>query len=316
MTLIAGLHEALRREAGKVLVGQDEALRLTFLALVCEGHVLLEGVPGVAKTTLVRTLGAALGLAFRRVQFTPDLMPADILGTQVYNFQEGRFHLVEGPVFTNILLADEINRAPAKTQSALLEAMQERQVSVDGLPRRLPQPFLVLATENPIEHEGTYPLPEAQLDRFLFKIHLGYPSSAEEVQILLQHRGDTAGLSALLGTISVQAGAEDLARAKEEALAVRIQPELVSYLVEIVRRTRDHVHLQLGGSPRASLLLQIAARASAALEGRDYVIPDDIKRLVIPVLRHRVLLTAAAEVEGIAADEVLRGIADGVAVPR
>ncbi len=316
MTAIAELHQSLRREVGKVVVGHEEALRLILIALVSEGHVLIEGVPGVAKTTLVRALSAVLGLGFRRVQFTPDLMPADILGTQVFNFQEGKFHSVEGPIFTNLLLADEINRASAKTQSALLEAMQERQVSADGITRPLPQPFLVLATENPVEYEGTYPLPEAQLDRFLFKIVLGYPTSEEEERILQEHSGDTAGFSARLASVERMGGAADLARAKEEAMSVEMRPEVAKYLVELVRKTRNDVHIQLGGSPRASLLLQIAARAAAALEGRSYVIPDDVKQLFVPVLRHRLLLTAAAEVEGLSADEILRGVADAVPVPR
>ena len=316
MTIISDLHASLRSEVSKVLVGQDEALRLVLLALVCKGHVLLEGVPGIAKTTLVRTLGAALGLTFKRVQFTPDLMPADILGTQIFSFQESRFHVVEGPIFTNLLLADEINRAPAKTQSALLEAMQERQVSLEGERRILPQPFLVLATQNPVEYEGTYPLPEAQLDRFLFKIVLGYPTADEEIRVLEQHRGDTAGFMALLASVERVADAESLRQAKEEAMRVDVRPEIVRYLVEMVRRTRSEVRIQLGGSPRASLLLQVAARAQAALEGRDYVIPDDIKQLFVPVLRHRVLLTASAEVEGAGPDEILRGVADAVPVPR
>ena len=316
MNQVAALHAALRREVGRVVIGQDEALRLVLIALVSEGHVILEGVPGLAKTTLVRAIAAALRLSFKRVQFTPDLMPADVLGTQVFDFQAGRFHWVEGPVFTHTLLADEINRAPAKTQAALLEAMQERQVSVEGAPRPLPRPFLVLATQNPVEHEGTYPLPEAQLDRFLFKVHMGYPSLEEELAVLAQHRGDTAGLSALLGAIEPVADAEGLARAQAEVLAVKVDPQIARYLVDLVRRTRDDVHVALGGSPRASVLLQVAARAAAALEGRDYVLPDDVKGLFLPLLRHRLRLTAAAEVEGLGPDEVLRRVLDAVAVPR
>ncbi len=316
MSKIADLHTAIRREVEKVVVGQDEALRLILIALAAEGHVILEGVPGLAKTTLVRALGRALNLEFKRIQFTPDLMPSDIVGTQVFNFQESKFHLVEGPVFTNLLLADEINRAPAKAQSALLEAMQERQVSIEGLTRSLPGPFLVLATQNPVEYEGTYPLPEAQLDRFLFKITLDYPTFEEEQRVLDQHRGDTAGLSSLLDSIEPVADAAALNAAKEETLAVNVKPEVSRYLLELVRRTRDDVNIQLGGSPRASLMLLVAARAAASLEDRDYLIPDDVKALFAPVLRHRILLTASAEVEGMGADSVLRGILDAVPVPR
>ena len=316
MTRTASLFEALSREVRKVVVGQEDALRLVLVALVAEGHVLLEGVPGLAKTTLVRALSAALGLPFKRIQFTPDLMPSDVIGTQVYDFQRGSFQLVEGPVFTSVLLADEINRAPAKTQAALLEAMQERQVSIDGSPRPLPTPFLVLATQNPVEHEGTYPLPEAQLDRFLFKATLLYPSAEEEVAILEQHRGDAAGLTAMLGTIERVGDAAALAAAKAEVLAVRVEPRVARYLVDVVRATREHALVSVGASPRASVLLQVAARAVATLEGRDYVIPDDVKTLAVPTLRHRIRLTAAAEVDGLDADRVLQGILSEVPVPR
>lgn len=316
MNAISELYQSLDREVGKVIVGQKTALRLIVVALVSEGHVLLEGVPGLAKTTIVRALSAALGLEFRRLQFTPDLMPSDVIGTQIFDFQQGKFHLVQGPVFTNILLADEINRSPAKTQSALLEAMQERQVSIEGTAKHLPQPFLVIATENPVEYEGTYPLPEAQLDRFLFKILLDYPSAEEELTILKQHRGDNAGLSELLGSVDKVADADVLRQAKEESMSVSIQPAISKYIIEIVRRTRNDENIQLGGSPRASLYLQVAARTLAALEGRDYVIPDDVKELVFPVLRHRILLTASSEVEGLGADEVLRVVVNSVPVPR
>ena len=316
MTGVQILYERCRSEVGKVIVGQEKATRLVFLALVTEGHVILEGVPGIAKTTLVRTIGKALDLEYKRVQFTPDLMPSDILGTHIFDFQKGAFHFVAGPVFTNLLLADEINRAPPKTQSALLEAMQERQVSVEGEARSLPQPFLVLATQNPIEQEGTYPLPEAQLDRFLFKVILDYPSEKEEGEILKIHRGDNAGLLDRLSAVEMVAGKEDLRKSKEEVLAIETRDEVRAYLVDLVRRTRDHSHITLGASPRATLLLQSAAKAQAALEGRSYVIPDDVKSLFLPVLRHRVLLTPGAEVEGLHADEILRGILDGVPVPR
>ncbi len=310
------LYEAGRKALASVIVGQDEPIRFLILALLTEGHVLLEGVPGVAKTTMVRALSRSLSLDYNRIQFTPDLMPSDIVGTQIFNFQENKFHLMKGPVFTQVLLADEINRAPPKTQSALLEAMQERQVSLDGKPRALPSPFFVLATQNPIEQEGTYRLPEAQLDRFLFRVRIGYPTAEQEAEMLRRHRGDNASLSRQLDAITPVAGAEELQRAKEEVLAVEIREEVIDYIVSLVRRTRDHPHIALGGSPRATLLLQLAAKAAAAVEGRAYVTPDDVKSIFLPSLEHRILLTPAAEVEGIGADEVLRGLANSVAVPR
>ncbi len=313
---VTTLYEGLRREVRKVVVGQDEAVRLAFIALLAEGHIILEGVPGLAKTTLVRALSAALRLQFKRVQFTPDLMPADVLGAPIFDFQQGKFHVVEGPIFTNVLLADEINRAPAKTQAALLEAMQERQVSLEGVGRPLPRPFLVLATQNPVEHEGTYPLPEAQLDRFLFKVLVAYPSLEDELAVLAEHRGDSAGLTNLLAAVVPVADGAALARAQAEALAVRVEPALARYLVELVRRTRQDPLVALGGSPRASLLLQVAARIGAALEKRDFVLPDDIKGLFVPALRHRIRLTAAAEVDGLTPDEVLARVLSAVPVPR
>ena len=310
------LYEAGRKALASVIVGQDEPVRFLILALLTEGHVLLEGVPGVAKTTMVRALSKSLSLDYNRIQFTPDLMPSDIVGTQIFSFQENKFHLMKGPVFTQVLLADEINRAPPKTQSALLEAMQERQVSLDGEPRALPSPFFVLATQNPIEQEGTYRLPEAQLDRFLFRVRIGYPTAEQEAEMLRRHRGDNASLSRQLDAITPVAGAEELQRAKEEVLSVEIREEVIDYIVSLVRRTRDHPHIALGGSPRATLLLQLAAKAVAAVEGRAYVTPDDVKSIFLPSLEHRILLTPAAEVEGIGADEVLRGLANSVAVPR
>ena len=316
MNRVRELSTAVQAEVAKVIVGYDDAVRLLLLALVCEGHVLFEGVPGVAKTTLARVVARCLGLPWKRVQFTPDLMPSDIVGTQIYDFQAGRFHLVRGPVFTSLLLADEVNRAPAKTQAALLEAMQERQVSIEGQTMPLPQPFLVVATHNPVEQQGTYPLPEAQLDRFLFKVVLDYPSQEEEERIVRLHRGDNAGLGTLLDLVANVADAERLREAKEEAMAVQVQDDVGRYLVQLVRHTRSHPHLSLGASPRAAVLLQAAAKAKAALEGRDYVVPDDVKQLLLPCLRHRVVRTAAAEVEGLGVDDVLRNVAEAVPVPR
>ncbi|MBI4603041.1 MAG: MoxR family ATPase [Planctomycetes bacterium] len=310
------IYEACRASIGKVIVGQDEAVRLLLLAILTEGHVLVEGVPGVAKTTLVRALARSLDLGFKRIQFTPDLMPSDVIGTHVFDFREGKFHLVQGPVFTQVLLADEVNRSPAKTQAALLEAMQERQVSIEGEARPLPEPFFVLATQNPIEQEGTYPLPEAQLDRFLFKARMGYPSAKEEAEVLRRHRGDNASLRRELEALTPVADAEALRKAKEEVLAVSIRDEVIEYVVELVRRTRNHVHISLGGSPRAMLLLQMAAKAAAAVEGRAYVTPDDVKGVFLPALEHRILLTPTAEVEGLGAPEVLRGVLESVHVPR
>ena len=310
------LYESCQRSLETVVIGQREAIRLLVLALLTEGHVLLEGGPGVAKTTLVRALSRCLNLGYRRVQFTPDLMPSDIVGTHIYNPQEGNFRLVEGPVFTQVLLADEINRAPAKTQAALLEAMQERQVSLDGNPITLPLPFFVLATQNPIEQEGTYPLPEAQLDRFLFKIKMTYPSREHEAEMLKLHRGDNAGLLHQLDGIEPVVGVEELNAAKEEVLSVEIRDEIIDYVVELVRRTQEASHISLGGSPRATLLLQLAAKAAAAMEGRNYVIPDDVKSIFFALMEHRILLTPAAEVEGVGATEALHAITDSVPVPR
>ncbi len=315
-SLLRDLHSAVATEVERCIVGQREAVRLLFISLVAGGHVLIEGVPGLAKTTLARSLAESLALDFGRVQFTPDLMPSDILGTQVFDFQKGNFHLVEGPVFTQILLADEINRAPAKTQAALLEAMQEGTISLDGKPRDLPRPFLVLATQNPIEHEGTYPLPEAQLDRFLFKVVLDYPDIEDEIRILEMHRGDAEGMRQSLRQIQAVTSAEDLLRAREEAFATRMESSLRRYLIDLIRATRDHESILHGASPRAALLLQLASRIAARLEGRDYVIPDDIKGLLLPLLRHRIFLTATAEVEGADLDDVLREVADGIPVPR
>ncbi|MEM7235681.1 MAG: MoxR family ATPase [Planctomycetota bacterium] len=316
MTKCASIYEQLSAEIRKVIVGQDEAVRLVLVSLLADGHVLLEGVPGLAKTTLVRAVAKALSLEFGRVQFTPDLMPSDVIGTQIFNFQQGSFHLVEGPVFTNVLLADEINRAPAKTQSSLLEAMQERQVSIEGETRALPSPYFVLATQNPVEQEGTYPLPEAQLDRFLFNIVLGYPSLEEEKRVLELHSGDNAGLLRTLDQVESVVSAPELLEARAEVLSTRIQSEVVDYLLELVRRTRDNPSIQLGASPRAALLLQIAAKTSARVAGRDYVTPDDIKELYVHALRHRIVLKASAEVEGMREDDVLRELAHAVPVPR
>jgi MoxR-like ATPase len=307
---------ALRAEVGKAVVGQDAAVTGLVIALLCRGHVLLEGVPGVAKTLLVRAFAAALSLDTKRVQFTPDLMPGDVTGSLVYDARSSEFSFRAGPVFTNLLLADEINRTPPKTQAALLESMEERQVSVDGTPRPLPDPFVVVATQNPVEYEGTYPLPEAQLDRFLLKLTMPLPARAEEVQVLTRHAEgfDPRDLGA--AGIRPVAGLAELAAGRAAVRTVQIRPEVVGYVVDLARATRDSPSLQLGVSPRGATALMSAARAWAWLSGRDYVTPDDVKALARPALRHRVELRPEAELEGVTPDAVLDGVLAAVPVPR
>ena len=305
---------ALRAEIGKAVVGQEAVVSGLVIALLCRGHVLLEGVPGVAKTLLVRTLAAALQLEFKRVQFTPDLMPGDVTGSLVYDTRTAEFEFRAGPVFTNLMLADEINRTPPKTQAALLEAMEERQVSVDGEPRPLPDPFIVAATQNPIEYEGTYQLPEAQLDRFLLKLNVPLPPRDQEVAILGRHAHgfDPRDLSAVR---PVATGA-DLQAARQAVQGVLVADEVLGYIVDIVRATRQSPSLQLGVSPRGATALLAAARSWAWLSGRGYVTPDDVKAMARPVLRHRVGLRPEAELEGATPDGVLDGILASVPVPR
>jgi MoxR-like ATPase len=307
---------ALRAEVGKAVVGQDAAVTGLVIALLCRGHVLLEGVPGVAKTLLVRAFAAALSLDTKRVQFTPDLMPGDVTGSLVYDARSSEFSFRAGPVFTNLLLADEINRTPPKTQAALLESMEERQVSVDGTPRPLPDPFVVVATQNPVEYEGTYPLPEAQLDRFLLKLTMPLPARADEVQVLTRHAEgfDPRDLGA--AGIRPVAGTAELAAGRAAVRTVTIRPEVVGYVVDLARATRDSPSLQLGVSPRGATALMSAARAWAWLSGRDYVTPDDVKALARPALRHRVELRPEAELEGVTPDAVLDGVLAAVPVPR
>ncbi len=305
---------ALRTEVAKIVVGQDSVVTGLVIALLCRGHVLLEGVPGVAKTLLVRTLAAALSLDSKRVQFTPDLMPGDVTGSLVYDARTAQFEFRDGPVFTNLLLADEINRTPPKTQAALLEAMQERQVSVEGAARPLPDPFVVAATQNPVEYEGTYPLPEAQLDRFLLKLTVPLPSREEEVRVLRRHAAgfDPGDLTAVRRV----AGPAELAAATRQVLAVRVTPEVSGYIVDLCRVTRQSPSLALGVSPRGATALQAASRAWAWLAGRDYLTPDDVKALARPALRHRIQLRPEAELEGATPDGILSGILASVPVPR
>ena len=307
---------ALRAEVGKAVVGQDAAVTGLVIALLCRGHVLLEGVPGVAKTLLVRAFAAALSLDTKRVQFTPDLMPGDVTGSLVYDARSSEFSFRAGPVFTNLLLADEINRTPPKTQAALLESMEERQVSVDGTPRPLPDPFVVVATQNPVEYEGTYPLPEAQLDRFLLKLTMPLPARAEEVQVLTRHAEGFDPRDLAAAGIRPVAGTAELAAGRAAVRTVTIRPEVVGYVVDLARATRDSPSLQLGVSPRGATALMSAARAWAWLSGRDYVTPDDVKALARPALRHRVELRPEAELEGVTPDAVLDGVLGVVPVPR
>ncbi|MCJ8502670.1 AAA family ATPase [Desulfatitalea alkaliphila] len=308
---------AARQEIAKVIIGQDKVIDSALIAVFTNHHALIEGVPGVAKTLLVRTLAHVLGCAFGRIQFTPDLMPADIVGTHVFNMQKGSFALVKGPIFTTFLLADEINRAPAKTQSALLQAMQERMVSIDRRTRALPDNFTVFATQNPIEQQGTYPLPEAQMDRFMLKIPMTHPERDEELQLARRMLGDEAPEAVLnSGAVRPVITPEVLGGLRRQLNSVRVKDELTAYLVDIVRRTRTHPGVLVGAGPRATQALLLGSRAAAALAGRDYVTPDDIKDLAVPVLGHRIILRPEYEIEGLAVEEVIEQLLQEVTVPR
>ena len=307
---------ALRAEVAKAVVGQDATVTGLVIALLCRGHVLLEGVPGVAKTLLIRALAAALSLETKRVQFTPDLMPGDVTGSLIYDARTARFEFRPGPVFTNLLLADEINRTPPKTQASLLEAMEERQVSVEGTARALPDPFVVAATQNPIEYEGTYPLPEAQLDRFLLKLTVPLPSREDEVTILERHHGGFDPRDLAASGVRVVAGAADLEAARAAIGSMTIEPDVLGYIVDVCRATRSSPSLLLGVSPRGATALLATSKAWAWLSGRDYVTPDDVKALTRPTLRHRIVLRPEAELEGVTPDGVLDGVLTSVPVPR
>ncbi|GAA2091587.1 MoxR family ATPase [Streptomyces albiaxialis] len=308
--------EALRQEIGKAVVGQDAAVTGLVVALLCRGHVLLEGVPGVAKTLLVRSLAATLELDTKRLQFTPDLMPSDVTGSLVYDARTAEFSFQPGPVFTNLLLADEINRTPPKTQASLLEAMEEHQVSVDGTPRALPEPFLVAATQNPVEYEGTYPLPEAQLDRFLLKLNVPLPPREAEIDVLTRHAEGFDPRDLEAAGVRAVAGSEEIEAARAAVAKTSVSAEVTGYIVDICRATRDSPSLSLGVSPRGATALLAAARAWAWLMGRDYVIPDDVKAFALPTLRHRIQLRPEAEMEGVTPDSVINSILAHVPVPR
>lgn len=304
----------IRNEINKVIVGQEQVLNLLMTAVIANGHVLIEGVPGVAKTMMAKLLSKSISSDFSRIQFTPDLMPSDVLGTMVYNTGKSAFEFNRGPIFSNMVLIDEVNRAPAKTQAALFEVMEERQVTIDGTTRQMTPPFLVLATQNPVEHEGTYRLPEAQLDRFLFKIKIDYPNLEEEISILsnTQKREEKDELSAINAVVS----GEEITKYQTMAAQVIVEDDLLRYIAQIVDKTRNHSALFLGGSPRASIAILNSAKAFAALEGRDFVTPDDIKFVIIPVLNHRIILTPEKEMEGIKPEIIIQQIIDSVEVPR
>ena len=306
--------ESVRSEIGKIVVGQEEMIDLLLIALLADGHVLIEGVPGVAKTLTAKLLSKTISVDFSRIQFTPDLMPSDIIGTSIFNQKTSEFEFKKGPLFSNIVLIDEINRAPAKTQSALFEVKEERQITVDGETRNLEAPFIVLATQNPVEHEGTYRLPEAQLDRFIFKIEVGYPSLDEETKLLMDYhtRKDTVDIN----TVSSVLNAAQVQEYRAKVAEIHVDEHLVKYIAQIVNHTRSNSSLFLGASPRASLAILAGSKATAAIKGRDFITPEDIKFVAPNVLRHRVILTPEKEMEGISADEVIKLIVEQIEIPR
>ncbi len=304
----------LRTAIGKVIVGQDQMIELLLAAILADGHVLIEGVPGVAKTLTAKLMSKAIDVSFSRIQFTPDLMPGDVIGTTIYNNKENTFEFKPGPVFSNIILIDEINRAPAKTQAALFEVMEERQVTVDGTTFILEAPFLVMATQNPIEQEGTYQLPEAQLDRFLFKVNVGYPTKQEEVQILLHHHNSK--LQEMIEQVGAVISRSDLELLRNSVREVRVENKLLEFIAEIVSNTRNHKSIFLGASPRASVGILQAAKAIAAMHGREFVTPEDVIFVAPAVLRHRIILTPDKEMEGTGTDEVINQLIGQVEIPR
>jgi MoxR-like ATPase len=305
---------SIRNEIKKIIVGQDEMVRLIIAAMLADGHVLIEGVPGVAKTLTAKLVAKSVDAGFSRIQFTPDLMPSDVIGTPVFNPREAVFEFKKGPVFSNIILVDEINRAPAKTQSALLEIMEERQATIDGKTYPMALPFMVLATQNPVEQEGTYRLPEAQLDRFLFKITVPYPTEAEELSILTQFHG--MGNSPALSMVSPALNAAQIVALRQQIKMQIIEEKLLQFIAKLIHQTRNHKSIYLGASPRASLAIMNASKAIAAMQGRDFVTPEDILSVATPVLRHRIILAPDKEMEGITEDDVIKQIIQGLDVPR
>ncbi|MCT4593461.1 MAG: MoxR family ATPase [Anaeromicrobium sp.] len=300
-------------EVKKIIVDQDEAIKNCLISFLCEGNVLLEGVPGLAKTLLVKTISQCVDLEFKRIQFTPDLMPSDVTGTKIFNMETHEFQMKKGPIFTNFLLADEINRTPPKTQAGLLEAMEEKFVTIDGERLDLPKPYMVFATQNPIEYEGTYVLPEALTDRFLMKIKINYPSKEAEKNILMKHNLNMINVDSNISSICNR---EEILKCREEIQKVTIKEELIEYIVDIVSKTRENELIEIGSSPRGSIALMKTAKAHAAMMGRDYVIPEDIKEVIIPTLIHRIILKAEMEIEGVLGENVIMNILDRVKVPR
>ncbi|MDO6518902.1 AAA family ATPase [Zobellia uliginosa] len=306
--------DQIKRELSKVIIGQENFIELLIVSLLVDGHVLIEGVPGIAKTVTAKLFAKTLKTDFSRIQFTPDLMPSDILGTSIFNVKQSEFEYKKGPIFSNIVLIDEINRAPAKTQAAMFETMEERQITMDGHTYKMDRPFMVLATQNPIEQEGTYALPEAQLDRFLFKIKVDYPSLEEEVLIIKSHHERKGAIAK--ETINGVVSPDELNEYKNKIQEVIVEEKIIKYIADIITKTRNHPHLYLGGSPRASIATLNAAKAFAAINGRDFVTPEDVKKALVPVLNHRVILTPEREMEGMTTESVVQMITESVEIPR
>ena len=306
--------QTLKQEIGKVIVGQEQMVELLLAAVLADGHVLIEGVPGVAKTLTAKLLSRSISVGFSRIQFTPDLMPSDVIGTSIFNPKDSTFQFNKGPIFSNIVLIDEINRAPAKTQAALFEVMEERQITVDGHSYQLSTPFMVVATQNPIEQEGTYHLPEAQLDRFLFKINVSYPTAEQEFRVVMQHHQQNLG--DMINQVTAVLSAAQIAELRKQVRTIHVEEKLITFITTIVANTRNHKSIYLGASPRASIGILNGAKALASMRGRDFVTPDDIIYVIPPVLRHRIVLTPEKEMEGASTDDVIQQIITSVEVPR